>query len=152
MFTIKSKFRDLWVLLTRKDNSKINSPNNYRPNLLINYKSNFNDAIAFTKTKEFNLDSQCNTNPSEDTINQLINELSDLISKEIHKFKDNKIGEIANFGCQCGNVHFALIGFIQEHYKTLCANLTIGEIDAGGANKFKFNQTKCSEWLGGQIA
>jgi hypothetical protein len=129
----------------------MNSPNDSFPNSYTSsYKDHFNDAIIFTKDKKFDLDNESLAETSEVTINNLIEVLALSISGELKKFHDDRVGEIANFGGQCGNVHHALIGIIKEDYPTLCANLTIGDVDTGSANKFTFNQTKCSKWLEGR--
>jgi hypothetical protein len=110
------------------------------------YEQLFKEAQNFTDKNEFNLDSK-NQSSCEASISQLINEISDILVKEIPKYRQYGFDPIVRFGGDCGNIHFAILGFIKQHYPSICANITVGGVLTSNKSDFKFDQNKCIEWL-----
>lgn len=110
------------------------------------YEDLFQKAQDFTVKNQFNLDSQTQST-CEGSVSQLISEISDILVNEIPKYQQQGFDPIVSFGGDCGNIHFAIINFIKQHYPNICANITVGGVLISNQPDFKFDQSKCIEWL-----
>lgn len=112
----------------------------------VSYEDLFEEARIFTFKQKFNLDSKA-ASGCEDSVSQLITEISNILVNEIPKYHDYGFDPIVRFGGDCGNIHFAILKFIRNHYPSVCANITIGEVSVSNQSGFEFDQAKCIEWL-----
>jgi len=110
------------------------------------YKNLFKMAQTFTKKKKFNLDYQ-EQNTCEDVVRDLVNKISKILAKDISNYPQHGFDPIVRFGGDCGNIHYAILNFIKQHYPNICANITVGEASISNQLIFKFNQNKCIDWL-----
>ena len=110
------------------------------------YESLFEKAQSFTIEQNFTLDSP-KISQNNESLPQLINEISAILVSEIPKYKKAGFDPIVRFGGDCGNIHFAILNFINKYYKNISANITVGEIKFSNEKSFDFNQAKCLEWL-----
>ncbi|MGZ0753333.1 hypothetical protein [Kluyvera sichuanensis] len=112
----------------------------------ITYRNLFEDAKKFTIEKQFPLDSYP-MNDCEANVSELVKELSGLFFDYTNNYLNHNLNPIITFGGDCANVHFQILRFINDHYRSISANITIGEVLLSEQLGFKFNQNKCVEWL-----
>ncbi len=113
-----------------------------------NYSTKFHDAIKFTESKQFNLDSNTTCTLDNDSLKKLVEEISSLIPNEIHKFNYGN-GEIVNFGGGCGTVHPAIVCYIKQWHPNVMVNLTMGSVQTDDEVSIDFNQEKFCCWISG---
>ncbi|BBQ86653.1 TPA: hypothetical protein I9Y23_004728 [Kluyvera ascorbata] len=110
------------------------------------YRHLFEDAKIFTIEKQFSLDSYP-MNDCEANVSDLIEELSGLFFEYTKNYLNHNFNPIIKFGGDCANVHLQILCFINEYYRSISANITIGEVLLSEQLGFKFNQDRCIEWL-----
>ncbi|KAB0317173.1 MULTISPECIES: hypothetical protein [Vibrio diabolicus subgroup] len=106
------------------------------------------EAEGFTREQGFAFDTT-KRGSSLDDLETLVTELANILAGDvIPVYKMNGFHDVATrFGGDCGNVHVAILSFIQKYYPSVNANLTVGEFVTDGESQFPFNQEKCLEWL-----
>lgn len=112
------------------------------------YKVNFLNAVKFTESKNFSLDSKTITSLDNTNLMELIKEISELIPKELNTFGDGNQA-IINFGNNCGNVHFPIVSYIKEYHPNIMVNLTMGSVLADNEIGFDFNERVFCNWITG---
>lgn len=110
------------------------------------YDQLFEESKKFTSHNNLTLDTIVE-GQSKINLQNLIYDLTTLISDFTEKYKAYGFDPITRFGGDCGNVHFSVINFIKDNYPSIQANITIGDISIGNQTHFPFNQKKCLAWL-----
>lgn len=110
------------------------------------YVNLFEKAKSFTAEQNFTLDSN-SIRDCEESISQLITEISHILVNEIPKYLEHGFNPIVRFGGDCGNIHYAILNFIKNYYPTISANITIGEVSVSNQSGFEFDRAKCIAWL-----
>jgi hypothetical protein len=113
---------------------------------MVTYDQLFKKSKDFTLHNKLALDATVE-NPNQNNLQKLIDELTKIISDLTEKYKDHGYDPISRFGGDCGNVNFLVINFIKQHYPSIQANITIGDISIENQTYFPFNQKKCLDWL-----
>ncbi|AMT98240.1 MULTISPECIES: hypothetical protein [Psychrobacter] len=114
--------------------------------VLRTYEQSFNDAIKFTIDKGFS----CNLNSSKSNkqaLSELISEISVIFANETSMYEKEGFNPIERFSIDCGNVHYAILNFIENNYPSINANITVGDVFVGKNQPFPFNESKCADWL-----
>ena len=113
-----------------------------------NYQNKFSDALKFSESKQFNLDSNITSTFDNEGLISLVKEIADLIPNELKSF-DSGNGEIVNYGGGCGNTHPYIVSFIKQYHPKIMVNLTMGSVQTDNDVRFDFNQETFCDWISG---
>ncbi|NYF37528.1 hypothetical protein [Stenotrophomonas sp. JAI102] len=110
------------------------------------YRRDFHSAMNFSREQGLSVDNEklATTLPM---LSELIVELSHRIPEILDQLSGQSREPVHEFGAQCANTHYAILGFIQAHYGDMRPNLTIGEFGVDNKTLYNFSREKFRDWL-----